>query len=50
MKLYGLFHKNSDEPINQIRFRSLEDAKLFFSQQKRLVLDKFELIFDVREI
>ena len=50
MKLYGLFHKNSTEPINQIRFKSLEEAKLFFSQQKRLILEKFEPIFDVREI
>ena len=50
MKLYGLFHKNSNEPINQIRFRSLEEAKLFFAQQKRLILEKFESIFDVREI
>ncbi len=50
MKLYGLFHKNSNEAINQMRFRSLDEAKLFFSQQKRLVLEKFEPIFDVREI
>ena len=50
MKLYGLYHKNSNEPINKIRFNSLEEAKLFFSQQKRLVLEKFEPVFDVREI
>lgn len=50
MKLYGLYHKNSMEPINQIRFKSLDEAKLFFSQQKRLVLEKFEPIFDVREV
>jgi hypothetical protein len=50
MKLYGLYHKNSTEPINQIRFKSLDEAKLFFSQQKRLILEKFELIFDVKEI
>jgi hypothetical protein len=50
MKLYGLYHKNSTEPINQMRFRSLEEAKLFFSQQKRLILEKFEPIFDVREV
>jgi len=50
MKLYGLYHKNSTEPINQIRFKSLEEAKLFFSQQKRLTLEKFEPIFDVREV
>jgi hypothetical protein len=50
MKLYGLFHKNSNESINKLRFKSLEEAKLFFSQQKRLVLEKFEPIFDVREI
>lgn len=50
MKLYGLYHKNSTESINQIRFKSLDEAKLFFSQQKRLILEKFELIFDVKEI
>jgi hypothetical protein len=50
MKLYGLYHKNSNEPINQLRFKSLEEAKLFFSQQKRLMLLKFNPIFDVREI
>jgi hypothetical protein len=50
MKLYGLYHKNSTEPINQIRFKSLEEAKLFFAQQKRLTLEKFEPIFDVREV
>ena len=35
MKLYGLFYKDKNEPINQIRFKSLEEAKLFFAQQKR---------------
>ena len=50
MKLYGLYYKNSIEPINQMRFKSLEESKLFFSQQKRLILEKFELIFDVRKI
>ncbi len=50
MKTYGLYHKNSDESINQLRFKSLNEAKLFFSQQKRLVLEKFEQVFDVKEI
>jgi len=50
MKLYGLFYKNSNESINQMRFNSLEEAKLFFSQQKRLILEKFDLIFDVKLI
>jgi hypothetical protein len=50
MKLYGLYYKNSNEPINQMRFKSLDEATLFFSQQKRLVLEKFNPLFDVREI
>lgn len=50
MRLYALFYKNSDETINQMRFISLDEAKLFFSQQKRLILEKFELIFDVKQI
>ncbi len=50
MKTYGLYYKSSTEPINQMRFSSLEEAKLFFSQQKRLILEKFEPIFDVRKI
>jgi len=50
MKIYGLYYKDKNEPINQIRFKSLEEAKLFFAQQKRLILEKFEPLFDVREI
>lgn len=50
MKIYGLFYKYNNEIINKMRFRSLEEAKLFFSQQKRLILEKFEPLFDVREI
>ena len=50
MKTYGLYHKNSNEPINQIRFKSLEEAILFFAQQKRLMVNIFNEIFDVREI
>jgi hypothetical protein len=50
MKVYGLYYKNSTEPINKMRFNSIEEAKLFFSQQKRLILEKFEPLFDVKEI
>jgi hypothetical protein len=47
-KQFGFIYPH--EPINQMRFRSLEEAKLFFAQQKRLILEKFEPLFDVREI
>lgn len=50
MKIYGLYHKNSNEPINQIRFKSLEEAILFFAQQKRLIVDIFNDLFNVKEI
>jgi hypothetical protein len=50
MKKFGLFNKNSNESINQIRFNSLAEAILFFAQQKRLMINAFNDLFDVREI
>ena len=50
MKRYGLFHQNSNEPINSIKSSTLEGAILFFASQKRLDLEKFNALFDVREI
>jgi hypothetical protein len=50
MKRYGLFHQNSNEPINSIKSVSLDGAIVFFAAQKRLDLEKFNTLFDVREI
>jgi hypothetical protein len=50
MKRYGFFSKNSNEPINSIKSVSLEGAILFFASQKQLDLEKFNALFDVREI
>jgi hypothetical protein len=50
MKKFGLFNKNSNESINQMRFNSLAEATLFFAQQKRLMVKAFNDLFDVREI
>ena len=50
MKTYGLFNKNSDESINKMRFNSLYEAVLFFAQQKRLMINTFNELFEVREI
>jgi hypothetical protein len=50
MKRYGLFSKNSNEPINSIKSASLEGAILFFAAQKRLMVNIFDELFDVREI
>ena len=36
MKRYGLFTKNSDEAINNIPSRSLEEAKSYFMSKKQL--------------
>ena len=49
MKRYSLYHKNSDEAINSIKSISLEGAILFFASQKRLDLEKFNALFEVRE-
>lgn len=49
MKRYSLYHKNSDEAINSIKSASLEGAILFFASQKRLMLNLFNELFDVRE-
>jgi hypothetical protein len=50
MKRYGLFTKNSNEAINNIPSRNLEEAKLFFIAQKRLTEEKFNHLFEVRLI
>jgi hypothetical protein len=50
MKTYGLFTKTSNEPINKMRFNSLAEAVLFFAQQKRLMINAFNDLFDVKEI
>ena len=46
MKRYGLFHQNSNEPINSIKSVSLDGAIIFFAAQKRLDLEKFNALFD----
>ena len=48
MKRYGLFTKNSNEAINNIPSRSIEEAKLFFIAKKKLTVDQFDLLFEVR--
>jgi hypothetical protein len=49
MKRYSLYHKNSNEAINSVKSASLEGAILFFASQKRLDLEKFNALFEVRE-
>lgn len=48
MKRYSLFTKNSNEAINNIPSKNIEEAKLFFIAQKRLTKEKFDLLFEVR--
>jgi hypothetical protein len=48
MKRYGLFTKNSDEVINNIPSRSLEEAKLYFISKKQLTVNQFDQLFEVR--
>lgn len=50
MKRYGLFTKNSNEAINNIPSKNLEEAKVFFIAQKQLTLEKFDQLFEVRKI
>ena len=50
MKRYGLFAKNSDEVINSILSRSLEEAKNYFVFQKQLSIEIFDHLFDIRII
>lgn len=50
MKRYGLFAKNSNEAINNIPSRSLEEAKQFFAFQKQLSMEKFNQLFEVKLI
>ena len=49
MKRYSLFSKNSNEAINSIKSAYLEGDILFFASQKRLDLEKFNALFEVRE-
>ena len=48
MKRYGLFTKNSNEAINNIPSRSLEEAKQYFMFKKQLKADQFDHLFEVR--
>ena len=48
MKRYGLYTKNSNEAINNIPSKSLEEAKQFFTIQKKLTKDQFDQLFEVR--
>jgi hypothetical protein len=50
MKRYGLFFKNSDEAISNVKSKSLEEAKTFFLLKKNLSEDQFDIIFEVRHI
>jgi hypothetical protein len=49
MKRYSLYNKNLTEAINSIKSANLEGAILFFASQKRLEIDQFHKLFDVRE-
>jgi hypothetical protein len=49
MKRYGLFVKNSNESINNIPARSLEEAKHFFIIRKNLTIDQFDTLFEVKK-
>lgn len=50
MKRYGLFTKNSDEAINNIPSRSIEEARLYFIAKKKLTVEQFDQLFEVRKI
>lgn len=50
MKRYSLFSKQSNEAINSIKSLNLEGAILFFASQKRLELDQFHKLFEVKEV
>jgi len=50
MRRYGLFAKNSNEAINNIPSRNIEEAKHFFIFQKQLEEEKFNKIFEVKLI
>jgi hypothetical protein len=50
MKRYGLYHKNSNETINNIPAKSLKEAKHFFITRKNLTIDQFDILFEVKEI
>jgi hypothetical protein len=50
MKRYGLYIKNSNEAINNIPSRNINEAKLFFIAKKKLTEDKFDQLFDVKLI
>ena len=50
MKRYSLYSKNSNEAINSIKSSTLEGAILFFASQKRLMVNIFDGVFDLREI
>jgi hypothetical protein len=50
MKRYGLFTKNSNEVINNIHAKSLEEAKNFFIIRKNLTIEQFDTIFEVKKI
>jgi hypothetical protein len=49
MKRYSLYNKNATEAINSIKSANLEGAIFFFATQKRLEIDQFHKLFDVRE-
>jgi len=50
MGTYGLFSRGSNEPINKLAFINYTSAKFFFEAQKKLSQEKFDEIFEVREI
>tara|TARA_R110002020_G_scaffold2117_3_gene9647 strand:+ start:18925 stop:19086 length:162 start_codon:yes stop_codon:yes gene_type:complete len=50
MTEYGLFTKKDSEVITRKSFNSLEEAYSWFSQLKKMPLDKFKKIFIVTNI
>lgn len=50
MKLFGFSSKLNDEVYNKAKFESMEDAVVYFAEQKSMTIDDFLTIYNVFEL
>ncbi len=50
MKRFGIFNKNTEEPITMSYFENIDQAYHFYKELKRFTSNQFDKLFVVKEV
>lgn len=50
MKRFGIFNKNTEEPITMSYFENIDQAYNFYKALKRFTSSQFDELFDVKKV